>query len=252
MKDKKFTLQWRQILQAEVAVGIVLMLVVFGVATRLDISAAQEQLTSTVEYMKEQCNNSQLRDLASEGKSLLRLTESVEQAKWRLAYEPTETRAATLDEQLAILARDSYLNDLFLLDTDGTVLAQYDSVDIPAEKLLEQVDLSSLLDVADFPEKTYAVRVVFKDGSHVDVAAVSRSDRRGVIVGYYYTSATYAKTFNNSIHSLVNGYRPEHDGVIVISKGEHIVASNDETLVGTDIEDTPSWPASWSGGAGKS
>ena len=215
------------------------MTVMFVIASNDDISTAEQELVSKVEYMKEQCNNSQLINLASEAKSLLRLTESAEQIRWRMKYGPELSRAATVDDALATLAKDSYLDGLFLLGPDGTITAQYNSVNVPADRLMPRLDLNSLLDTMDFQEKTYVVRVNFENGSFIDVAAVGRADERGVIVGYYYTSAGYAKVFNNSIRSLIASYAPERDGTVVVSAGTHVLASNDKTLVDTEIDDTP-------------
>ena len=239
MKAKKVTLRWRQLIPVEILVGILLMTVMFVIASNDDISTAEQELVSKVEYMKEQCNNSQLINLASEAKSLLRLTESAEQIRWRMKYGPELSRAATVDDALATLAKDSYLDGLFLLGPDGTITAQYNSVNVPADRLMPRLVLNSLLDTMDFQEKTYVVRVNFENGSFIDVAAVGRADERGVIVGYYYTSAGYAKVFNNSIRSLIASYAPERDGTVVVSAGTHVLASNDKTLVDTEIDDTP-------------
>ena len=239
MKAKKVTLRWRQLIPVEILVGILLMTVMFVIASNDDISTAEQELVSKVEYMKEQCNNSQLINLASEAKSLLRLTESAEQIRWRMKYGPELSRAATVDDALATLAKDSYLDGLFLLGPDGTITAQYNSVNVPADRLMPRLDLNSLLDTMDFQEKTYVVRVNFENGSFIDVAAVGRADERGVIVGYYYTSAGYVKVFNNSIRSLIASYAPERDGTVVVSAGTHVLASNDKTLVDTEIDDTP-------------
>ena len=239
MKAKKVILRWRQLIPVEILVGILLMTVMFVIASNDDISTAEQELVSKVEYMKEQCNNSQLINLASEAKSLLRLTESAEQIRWRMKYGPELSRAATVDDALATLAKDSYLDGLFLLGPDGTITAQYNSVNVPADRLMPRLDLNSLLDTMDFQEKTYVVRVNFENGSFIDVAAVGRADERGVIVGYYYTSAGYAKVFNNSIRSLIASYAPERDGTVVVSAGTHVLASNDKTLVDTEIDDTP-------------
>ena len=95
MKAKKVTLRWRQLIPVEILVGILLMTVMFVIASNDDISTAEQELVSKVEYMKEQCNNSQLINLASEAKSLLRLTESAEQIRWRMKYGPELSRAAT-------------------------------------------------------------------------------------------------------------------------------------------------------------
>ncbi len=225
----------------ELVTGIVVLMIMFVIASSADMNSAEEQLTTNVEYMKEQCNNSQMRDLASEAKSLLRVTESVEQIRWRLRYGIYESDAAGEPdkETLEGFAGDLYLAGLILLDSEGNKIASYDPVGFTPEGILKKVDTESLMDVVDFTEKTYAVRINFENESHIDLAAVGRADEKGVIIGYYYTSSEYARTFNNSIRSLVSGYKPEHDGTIVVSSGNRIIASNDSSLVGRNTGDIP-------------
>lgn len=242
MENKKRLFSWRRFLPFEIAVGIVFLTITFVIASNSDIDSAEEQLSTTVEYMKEQCNNSQMRDLASEAKSLLRVTESVEQIRWRLRYGNDMDNVSEPDAQiLKACARDSYLAGLMLLDKDGNIISSYDDglSGLTADEIMGKIDRDAVMDVASFGEKTYAVRISFDDESHIDLAAVGRADEHGIIIGYYYTSSEYARTFNNSIRPLVSGYTPEHDGTIVISSGDHIVASNDDSLIGESTEDIP-------------
>ena len=238
MKKRSFRL--RQVLPLEILVGIFLLVGMLFLSARSDMETAEAHLTTTLTYMKEQCNNSQLWDLGSEAKSLLRVTESIEQVRWRLKYG-TELKnpALTVEDALEIYANDNYLAGLILLNEDGTVAAYHDSAGLVPEALLDRVDQNAVLDVIGFPEKTYTMRITFANGAYVDLAAVGRSDETGVIIGYYYTSAAYANTFNNSIRSLVSGYSRDEDGTVAVTSGNKIIASNDESLVGTDTDDTP-------------
>lgn len=218
--------------------GILLLGIVLAIASNADMAATTEQLTTTVEYLKDQCNNSVLRDMASEAKSLLRISESVDGVKWRLQYEETKidpNDSSTLKE----CATDSYLAGVFLLDMDGNIEAQYNSGDLTAEKILENVDVDALMDILDFPEKNYTVRFYDGDTAHVDVAAVGRLDEPGIVVGYFYTAVEYANTFNNSINTIVDGYSVEQIGTVVISDGNKIVASNNESLIGQETTSVP-------------
>ena len=83
------------------------------------------------------------------------------------------------------------------------------------------------------------MRVINDDESHIDLAAVGRSDARGVIVGYYYTSAQFTRTFNSSIRTLVNGFAAKQDGTIVIADNNSIIASNAPELIDMDINTVP-------------
>ena len=232
MKTKKKG-GWK-ILLLEILAGLGLLAATFLVSTRADIASTEKHLYSIVEYMKAQCNSSNLRDLASEAKSLLRMSESAVMIQDRM----TETGRVD-PEFLENCAQRCFLDGVLLLDGSGAVTAQNPSAPLNAEELLAQVDMASVLDTLTFREKIYTLRVEGADGSHTDMAAVGRGDSSGVILVYYHTSSQYAKTFNNAIYALVNGYNVEEDGTIVISSANHIVASNNDSLIGSDINDVP-------------
>ena len=235
-KEKKFS--WKNVLPFECLFGLVLMVVVFCFAASADMNRAESQLMATVEYMKQQCNESGLRDMASEAKSLIRITESAELVGWKLQYDPMFSNGITQDA-LRTCADDSFIQGVFLLDGSGKVEAQYDTAGFTAQEILSQLDETALMDVITFPEKDYVIRIQNEDESHLDVAAVVRTDAPGAVVAYYHTSAVYARTFNNTIRALVNGYSAESDGTIVVSSGNHIIAANNNALIGTNVEDTP-------------
>lgn len=236
--EKKFMSSHKHPVLLRILLGILLFGIVFGIASNADMKSTTEQLSSTVEYLRDQCNNSVLRDMASEAKSLLRVSESVDEVKWRLLYEET-TVAPDDDTILKECATDSYLAGVFLLDADGTVHAQYNSGSFTAEKILHNVDRSALMDILDFPEKNYAMRFYDGDSAHVDVAAVRRLDAPGIVVGYFYTNEEYSNTFNNSIKTIVDGYSIEQIGNIVVSNGTHIIASNNASLLGKETTSVP-------------
>lgn len=223
---------------ARVLIGLLLMSTVFAIASTVDMTSTTSRLSTTVEYLKDQCNNSVLRDMASEAKSLLRISESVDSVRWRLRYEGTKVESDD-DTVLRECAADSYLAGVFLLDVDGNVTAQYNSGDLTAETILANLDTAALMDIIDFPEKNYTMRYYIGDSAHVDIAAVGRLDEPGIVVGYFYTDEEYANTFNNSIRSVVDGYSIEQIGTVVISDGSRIVASNNEALIGEETTSVP-------------
>ena len=239
MQKMKRVIPWKWLFPMEMSIGVLVLIITFVFAANADMKKAETELLTTVDYMKEQCNDSEIRDMASEAKSLLRVTESVEQIRWRLEYgNETGTEEGITDSFLEICAKDSYLAGLLLLDENGRVEAQFDESGLGSENVLGMVERDALMDTLNFGEKTYAIRVVMEDESHIDLAAVSRVDEKGVVVGYYYTSAAYARIVNNSIRAIVSGFVPETNGTIVISRGNEIVVSNDKSLEGTKVEDT--------------
>ena len=233
MKTDKKLLGGRKLWILEIAFGMVLLAGVFFYSARADVIEAENRLRSTVEYMKGQCNASQLHDLASEAKSLLRMSESVSMIQMRLRETGTEDR-----ETLEDCAEKCVLDGVLLLDEQGKVTGQNSSAPLDAGALLARLDMDSILDTVAFQEKIYTVRLTNPDGSHTDLAAASRMDKAGVILGYYCTNVQYARSINNSIYPLVNGYNVEGDGTIVISSANIVVASNDDSLVGRDVRDS--------------
>lgn len=239
MKNKKINF-WKHHILIEIFVSLVILTIVSFIAISADLNAAEKKLNTTVEYLKDQCNSSELRDLASESKSLLRVSESVEYVSWRLLYdENNHSQNLSQEELLKDSADNCYLNGIALLNTDGKILTDYNSTSVATSDILAEIDTPSLLDVASFKEKHYSIRIPFDNRSHIDVAAISRSDQPGIIVGFFQTSAEYAHTFNNGIISLVNGFVPEYDGTIIISSGNQIIASNNNSLIGTSTNDLP-------------
>lgn len=239
MQKIKKIIHWKLLIPLEIVVGVLLVIASFIAATNVDMKKTETELHSMVDYMREQCNDSVIRDIASEAKSLLRVTESVEQIRWRLQYGgKLQQEGGVTDDVLETYARDSYLDGLVLLDENGNITAQFDRSGLGGENVLQMVDRDTLMDPMDFEEKTYAIRVPMEDESHVDLASVSRLDEKGIIVGYFYTSAQYARIANNSMRAIVSGFAPDINGTIVISSGNQIVISNDKSLEGTKVEDT--------------
>ena len=237
MQKKNLFSQRHPVLMA-ILVGVLFLGTILVIATSADMENTTERLVTTAAYLKDQCNNSALRDMASEAKSLLRISESTDQVKWRLQYEETKADPETY-RVLKECAEDSYLSGVFLLDESGTVQAEYNSEDLCAADILSLVDKPSLLDVMNIPEKSYVMRYYKEDSSHIDIAAVNRLDEPGIVVGYFYTDATYSSIFNDPIKSIVGGYSVKQSGNIVISDGNHIIASNDPSLIGQDTTSIP-------------
>lgn len=238
MQKIKKVIRWKVIIPLEIVIGLVILFASFLMAVNVDMNKAENELHTIVDYMKDQCNDSEIRDMASEAKSLLRVTESVEQIRWRLKYEAGGQQKSIDDGLLDTYARDSYLDGMILLDKDGNIDAQFDRSGLGSKKVLNMVERSTLMDPMDFPEKTYAIRVTADDESHVDLASVDRMDEDGVIVGYFYTSSAYARIVNNSIRAIVSGFAPDVNGTIVISSGNQIIVSNNKSFEGTKVEDT--------------
>lgn len=216
-----------------ILLGAVLVTAAFLTALRSDMDAAQRTLLTTAGYVREQCDRYARIELATETKSLMRVIESSRQ----VAHYLKEQSGAEAGADLERCARDAYVSGILLLDEQGNITAQYhESGELP-EPLRDELTSSVLLDTAVYPEKSYAVRLHDEDGSELDLAAVGREDAPGVVAAYYHTPTEYLNSFNLSIASLLSGYETENGATIVVSRGDTIVASNDESLIGAATGD---------------
>lgn len=235
MKNKQHNLDRNNFILAEILVGLLLFFVVLVITVKADLSSAETRLSDMVTYIKEQYNNNMKLDITSESKSLMRMIQSVEVLSQQIQQE--EKTSDITEELLENYCTISYLTGVLILDENGQVQEKYCSDEVQAEEILSQTDQDVLLDVVDFHEKTYSVRMECEDGSYIDIAANGRQDKPGIVLVYYHTPERYTSIFNHSINSLLTGYSLEHNGTIVISENNQIVASNDKGLIGAKTED---------------
>lgn len=236
MKNKEITKHaFRHRVIKQFVLGVIILTVVFICAAHKDMTVTQDTLVKTTSYVREQCNRYARIELAAETKSLMRIIESSKQIGYRIKEED----GLCSEEALREYARHSYVSGVLLLDKKGKVISQYHEEKQAPKVLYDALDSTALLDVFAYQEKRYAVRLKDEDGSEVDIAATAREDDEGIIVAYYHTPLEYLDSFNLSISSLLSGYNLNNSTVVVVSKGERIVASNDESLTGLSTDNVP-------------
>ena len=219
-----------RLVHIEVLLAFALLGGVFLAAAHSDMTAARQMMMTTAKYVKEQCNRYDRIGLASETKSLMRIVESANQIAHQLEEGGSE-------DKLEQYARQSYVSGVVLLDEAGRVTGGYHEDGEGPERLAEYLDSSALLNVARYPEERYATRYVCADGSTVDLSAVGRRDAPGVVAAYYHTPLEYIEAFKLSIASLLTGYSFDTAGTIVVTEGNDVVASNDESLLGGNVDE---------------
>ena len=231
MKSKR---EERRFLLFSMAAGIVIILLVFILSVHADLKNEQQQLLETLAYIKGQAATYVRFNEASETKSLMRAIENAQQVSRNITYLNGEEPAK---DHLMTYVREQRLTGIILLDSEGTVTLEYNTDGLGASGLAEYVEKGAVLDVAEYPQKTYAARIDLEDGSYIDFSACGRKDTEGVVIAYYHTSAEYAHIYNLTIQSLLEGYSTGSYGTIVVTNGNRILASNDKELVNGDMDD---------------
>ena len=216
------------------AIGAVLVIVVGFNTVRAESAQTREQLGNTIDYVKEQCTTYTRYNAAAVTKSLMRIMDNAQQVNRNIGYEGS----AVDEERLRFYAQEQRLTGIILLDTDGSVQCEYNGDLLNFLTLQEYIERDTVLDVVRYPQKTYASRIDLPDGSYVDISAYGRTDVPGVIVAYYHTTAEYARNYTLTIQGSLAGCNTRDDGVIVVANGDRIIASNDEKLVDTKVEDS--------------
>lgn len=216
------------------AIGAVLVILVGFRTVRAESAQTREQLGNTIDYVKEQCTTYTRYNAAAVTKSLMRIMDNAQQVNRNIGYEGS----AVDEDRLRFYAQEQRLTGIILLDTDGRVQCEYNGDLLNFLTLQEYIERNTVLDVVRYPQKTYASRIDLPDGSYVDISAYGRTDVPGVIVVYYHTTAEYARNYTLTIQGLLAGYNTRDDGVIVVTNGDRIIASNDEELADTKVEDS--------------
>lgn len=191
---------------------------------------AEDKLVKIVNYVKVQCSTYTHYNEASESKSLLRTIESCRQLQTNIQMEMDAGKPldeAFLKDNLSTL----WMDGILVLDENGNIESSYSTDDAMLKQVYKYVSKDIVLDYMNYEERTYSQRIELDDGAHIDIATCARSDARGIVVTYYYTSAYFAQNYNLTLQNLLKGYSKKSDGTILVSDQGRIIASNDKSLL---------------------
>ena len=215
-----------------VIIGFVYLSIVFGFASKADYDATKHDMQSTIRYVDTQYKEFHKLDSASKVKSLMSVTATTEQIIRNL----NQDKGRLSEELLADYVRDYHLSGIIVLDSNGSLVCEYNRDRYGFAALRYELLKPSVMDTAIYPEKIFSDHLELNDGSHIDLSVTSRQDAPGVVVCYYHTTAEYAASYNMSLYTLLSGYSMQTSGTIIISDGNKVIASNDASLLGNRVE----------------
>ena len=170
---------------------------------------------------------------AVEARSLVRMVEKVQQTARNFKTD----KQALEKEYLKQYAREQRLTGIIVLNDKNKQIAQYHTGPKFKKVLGYVMEKETLRDVKNYPQKSYMARIELKNGGYIDLASYGRKDAKGTVIGYQYVKTEYAKNNNLTIQNVLAGYKRENDGTIVITNGNDIIASNDEKLIDTKVQE---------------
>ena len=210
-----------------IAVGISLFGVVFALSRRADIQNCEQRLTGVMEFIKAQSADYTKYNDTAVAKSLVREA---------AAINALEDLSLDCDEAaLSEYARMLWLTGISVLDAQGDLVCEYTENGTGYAQLQSGIKLEPILSVIDYPQKTYVKRVELGGDNFVNVAVHSCADGTGVVLAYRYIPAEFSEKSVLSIQTLLDGYEVSSTGTLLVAEDNRVAASNDPTLIGTNI-----------------
>ena len=210
-----------------IAVGISLFGAVFALSRRADIQNCEQRLTGVMEFIKAQSADYTKYNDTAVAKSLVREA---------AAINALEELSLDCDEAaLSEYARMLWLTGISVLDAQGDLVCEYTENGTGYAQLQSGIKLEPILSVIDYPQKTYVKRVELGGGNFVNVAVHSCADGTGVVLAYRYIPAEFSEKSVLSIQDLLDGYEVSSTGTLLVAEDNRVAASNDPTLIGTNI-----------------
>lgn len=213
---------------------VIVVLTVLFVSVKIETNNTKNRIRSTMEYIKDQYSMYNSFNEAVEARSLVRMVEKVQQTARNFKTD----RQALEKEYLKQYAREQRLTGIIVLNDKNKQIAQYHTGPRFKKVLGYVMEKETLRDVKNYPQKSYMARIELKNGGYIDLASYGRKDAKGTVIGYQYVKNEYAKNNNLTIQNVLAGYKRENDGTIVITNGNDIIASNDEKLIDTKVQES--------------
>ena len=218
-----------------IAIAIAGLLSLLGMALIGGNSAvhnAERTAERTLQYLREQCISYQDIIAADRVKSLVRLTEQVQELTDRDRLKGRERS----NEELAEYAQQQRISCVLVLN-DALEPVYSCGVDMDWSDLYTNESVS---DVMQYPEKIFARRLT-RDGVVYDVAAAARTVEPGMVCCVRRQSSAGNATYYASVESLLAGYETLLNERIYtyITDGEKIIGSSDNDQWNLPVDSVP-------------
>ena len=212
--------------------GVFVMAVTALIGGNSSIRNAQQTAQRTLQYLQNQCIS--YRDIvaADRVKSLVRLTEQVQELTDRDRLKGRERS----NEELAEYAQQQRISCVLVLNDALEPVYSY-GVDMDWSDLYTNESVSNVM---QYPEKIFARRLT-RDGVVYDVAAAARTVEPGMVFCVRRQSSAVMASYHVSIESLLAGYETLLNERIYtyITDGEKIIGSSDNDQWNLPVDSVP-------------
>lgn len=218
-----------------IAIAIAGLLSLLGVAligANSAVHNAERTAERTLQYLRDQCISYQDIIAADRVKSLVRLTEQVQELTDRDRLKGRERS----NEGLAEYAQQQRISCVLVLNDALEPVYSY-GVDMDWSDLYTDESVSNVM---QYPEKIFARRLT-RDGVVYDVAAAARTVEPGMVFCVRRQSSAVIASYHTSIESLLAGYETLLNEKIYtyITDGEKVIGSSDNGQWNLPVDSVP-------------
>ena len=202
--------------------GLIFLAIVCAMSVESSRRDAKNRVDGVIEYIGEQC--SRYDDLAAEErtKSLVRIIDQTQEFRRDLSYEDFAVDQSTLERYIenqrltGMIVTDETAGTHYAYGEDGKTYEDWQDI------------LAKYPGLSDVPMKSCTDRLFSDDGKYCyDYAIMARNDVKGIILCYQRQDTDSVSGTQLSIRTLLSGYEFETDGIVAVTDGSTIIASNE-------------------------
>lgn len=202
--------------------GLIFLAIVCAISVKSSRRDAKNRVDGVIEYIGEQCRRYD--DLAAEErtKSLVRIIDQTQEFRRDLSYEDFAVDQSTLERYIenqrltGMIVTDETAGTHYAYGGDGNTYEDWQDI------------LAKYPGLSDVPMKSCTDRLFSDDGKYCyDYAIMARNDVKGIILCYQRQDTDSVIGTQLSIRTLLSGYEFESDGIVAVTDGTTIIASNE-------------------------
>ena len=202
--------------------GLIFLAIVCAMSVESSRRDAKNRVDGVIEYIGEQCRRYD--DLAAEErtKSLVRIIDQTQEFRRDLSYKDFAVDQSTLERYIenqrltGMIVTDETAGTHYAYGEDGKTYEDWQDI------------LAKYPGLSDVPMKSCTDRLFSDDGKYCyDYAIMARNDVKGIILCYQRQDTDSVIGTQLSIRTLLSGYEFETDGIVAVTDGTTIIASNE-------------------------
>lgn len=214
--------------------GYLILYAVFQITSNSEKHNISQEADEVLEFLQSSCQKYDDYQLGNQVENLQNL-----QLKAENLCRYLNDIVLSSNDQLAQFEEDQSLTGIWILDADLNTEYYADQDQVERSNLLEQIlSEDNVANVQQYPQKSYAERIVLDDSSY-DYVIIAREDRDGVIICYEDVTADDEDMSEFSLNSLLSGDSFRNNAIIVITDGKQVLCSNAKEQVGRMMEKCP-------------